>query len=320
MSLLFASSALADADRVLVVADQSGSLHRRVEAELRAVGLSVVRVELGHAPTLDELASLATEREAGAAIAIEPSSSGARVLLVDRITGKTTLRDVELSRDLDDSDAVLALRAVELLHASLLEVRWRRESHGTEAPTPTTIAIATPAEPAIRGGIELGAIVWAGAGGPPPFVQLRLGGVLWVDRWVVLALAFTAPLHPVTVSGQEGSADLWSITALASWRIPWLDRREWFQPYAGIGLLGLWLSARGRAIGGRSSSDPSGLTAGPAIELGARWRLSNNVGVQTNVFGSALIRPMTIVFDPREVTTLGPIVLGAWAGVDLLFD
>ncbi len=68
-----------------------------------------------------------------------PSERGVEIWIADRVTGKTVLREMADDGGTPDRDAALALRAVELLRASLLEV-------GLPAPPPGEV----PATPEIR--------------------------------------------------------------------------------------------------------------------------------------------------------------------------
>ena len=87
---------------VLVLGAEDSPLTARLRAEVRALGLHVVVME-GADVSLVELEVHA--RAAGAAVALSATESGEGVelRLVDRLTGKTLLREV-LQRDLSNTD------------------------------------------------------------------------------------------------------------------------------------------------------------------------------------------------------------------------
>ncbi len=96
---------------------------QRVVAELESLGFVAVVVDPGSEP-LSRASLELSARRAGAMAAIRavPSERGIEVWIADRVTGKTVLREAHGRRRPPDRDAALALRVVELLRASLLEV------------------------------------------------------------------------------------------------------------------------------------------------------------------------------------------------------
>jgi hypothetical protein len=137
--LLVAAPAHAEAPyRVVVVTPEvDAEVSARLRAELTALGFEVVEGELDvAAPSLDELAK---SREAAFAVELTPSDGGYEVTLRDRVTNKTLLREVVGGA----RPAEIALRAVELLRASLLELR---AVHGVEGDVPSDPRLAAIAE------------------------------------------------------------------------------------------------------------------------------------------------------------------------------
>jgi hypothetical protein len=150
---LLSQTAHAGLSRVVVIrppaTDQvtAEAIHR-VAGELVAAGFEVAF--LGANPERDERAQLtaAAERlDPVATFAIFPAREGgaAELWLTDRASGKTVIQRVETrSISPDRVSAVLAVRAVELLRASFLDLRPKRQS---EAPAAESSAHAaeTPA-------------------------------------------------------------------------------------------------------------------------------------------------------------------------------
>lgn len=134
---------------VLFTPASADPLVARLEAELAAVGIAVRRVPLPADSHLDDVISREIAAGASAAIRIIPHSRGTEVW-----TGDTTARVAgRRSIKADTSDAalsVIALRTVEFLRASLLDVR-RRETAPVAAtrgpadePPAATPSLPTP--------------------------------------------------------------------------------------------------------------------------------------------------------------------------------
>jgi hypothetical protein len=129
-------SVRAEASRVVVLrpAAAGAALREsigRTEAELRAEGFAVVvRDAPPGVPPREALERAASEVDTVAAVSLflAPSGAAADVWVTDRITGKTSMRTVRVD-DLAPAERAraLAIRAVELLRASLIEA--------TAAPT-----------------------------------------------------------------------------------------------------------------------------------------------------------------------------------------
>lgn len=115
---------------------------KRVEAELLAAGFAVATRSgeaAQEAARRAELDAAAEHHGAVAALRIVRAAEGGGVSLwiVDRVTGKTSYRQVAAA-DLEGPEAaeLVALRTVELLHASFLELSAPHEPRGSEPPPP----------------------------------------------------------------------------------------------------------------------------------------------------------------------------------------
>jgi hypothetical protein len=162
--LLFASTALAQRV-VLVRPDDSDTLlaeaFTRVRAELLLQDFEVVVVTSTGDGSPESIADAASRENAFAAIKLTRRAGGrsADVWLADRVTGKTTLRSLELAGQAD-APSVLAVRTVDLLRSSL------REFGPGRAPPPEVKGVVRgPLAPEIES---------FSAPAPSPFV-LRVG-------------------------------------------------------------------------------------------------------------------------------------------------
>jgi hypothetical protein len=165
-----------NSDAVLVEA------FNRLRAELRLQDFEVVVVDADPALASPEAVGAAATREdafAGISITRRAGATSADVWIADRVTGKTTLRTLEL-RSQREAPSVLAVRAVDLLRSSLRELPT-----GQEQPPDVAHVDRDPVPDAVR--------EWART--PPPPFRLRVeAGVFGAVSGVGLAYGGGAAL------------------------------------------------------------------------------------------------------------------------------
>ncbi len=159
-ALVLAPAAAAQSRRsrvALVRSDSSDRLLRdastRLRAELKSAGFEVVEVEQAPQGTPGD-ARAEVEHAAGsggsfATVSLNRASFGAfaDVWISDHITGKTVVRRLEVG-SASNAAAVLAIRALELLRASLLELAEpQRPSEPVVAPPKDVLRFVQPALP-----------------------------------------------------------------------------------------------------------------------------------------------------------------------------
>jgi hypothetical protein len=153
----------------------------RLRAELRLQSFEVVVVDADPALASPDSVGSAAQREnafAGISITRRAGSTSADVWIADRVTGKTTMRTLALESQ-REAPSVLAVRAVDLLRASLREL-----PPGEEAPPDVVSADRGPVPERVRD--------WAR---PPPPWKLRVeGGALGAPSGVGLAYGGGAAL------------------------------------------------------------------------------------------------------------------------------
>ncbi len=116
----------------------------RLKSELEAAGFEVDVIEA--AENLDasaQVSSLAVDPSALAAFTIVRAGKGpdAEIWVGDRLTGKIVVRRIAVEATKGSSPTLLAIRAVELLRASLLEATVETENRrATESPVPPDVA------------------------------------------------------------------------------------------------------------------------------------------------------------------------------------
>src|SRR6185503_17614137 len=116
----------------------------RLRAELIAAGFEITEVDRHGADAREAAEAEPTVAGVFATIAIVPrTADAADIWIADRITGKTVVRRIQVSPGTGrDVAPVLAVRAVELLQASLLEAfepPARAESASSPAPPPAAV-------------------------------------------------------------------------------------------------------------------------------------------------------------------------------------
>lgn len=187
---------------LLVVDERAVALATRVAAELSALGFAVETQT--REPNPPELAAEARRAGALAAIGVGPTREGnVEITVLDRVTGKTLRREL-LGRSLTDPTTreLVALRASELLRASLMEIEAPHPPRGDLPPTPVAIRVARAPETfrhpdrLWRLGVESGALVAPGLSAAP-LLQASVGVRL------LHALELTATLGSQLTPGQR---------------------------------------------------------------------------------------------------------------------
>lgn len=241
---------------LLVVDDRARALATRVAAELESLGFAVIAQtrEL----LAEELAAEARKATAFAAIGIGPSSQGnVEITVLDRVTGKIVRREV-LGRSLSDPTTreLVALRASELLRASLMEIEAPHPARGELPPPPRVVQVAAAPETIrrrerrLRLGTESGLLVTPGLSASP-LLQASLG--LQLHARIELRLTLGSQLTPAARHFDAGRIETTARWLNAGPELFLLPRSDGNRVALGIDaeLALLWLSASGFA------ADPS---------------------------------------------------------------
>jgi hypothetical protein len=278
--------------RVIVVSSDPDSTRcRRLAAELRSLGLSVVSM----LPVTDAapdvaLPALARREHAMAAVQVLTLALKEQVWIADRVTNKTVLR--ELPRNSlrpDQTDDSIAVGVAELLRASLMEVNSESHARGDYAPTPRVRELAYPS--VVRAGAS--SSVWAAASaGVQP--GLRGSGRAWIAQaggaWRTnagfgLEAFLVATVIPSSVAGLAGEAQLSSQWVGVGPLLEWPARSGRLHGELGIAIVGSRVVARGervllRFIPAQETGYSPGLYlhGGPAFGVD-RFQLRLDIGV-----------------------------------------
>jgi len=273
------------ADPILLVVDAKAvGAAKRVEAELVAAGFEVVtRTSEG---ITDRMAWADEARRANAlaTVRVREGQSGAELWIVDRMTGKTVLRDIGPAEARDE--LVLATKTTELLRASLLEVRTPG-FRPAEMPVPKAAEALLPPPP-------------KAPAPPPPFGLVSVGGgVVGAGDIGVLALvtgelrlrlhqlvsagaSASFPLTRGTLEGPEGSStQSWGRALLHVDATP-LGAERRFAPFAGVAVGIARFNTAGRASSAPYTSEENAVIS---TAFGGR------VGVAVRLTSLLAVRP-----------------------------
>ncbi len=310
--LLSLHAPAAPAARIALVreAGSGDRLPRRLRAELDSMGIEVVEVPArGGAPNHESLEQAARDVGAFAAVRVAPSKGGVEVWIADRVTGKTVLRELVTRRGETD-DEIVALRVVELLRASLLELDLRGAPHGDVEPTAPIRRLvpkrrsAPPAAPAptSQTSLELGpAVAFGGIG---PLLQLRVGMRIDTASGIGGGALVLVPTFPRTVEAAEGRADVSMALFGAAIDASLLASRPW-RSRVGAGVALSYLRLAGSASTPYvADTETRWLGAGFArLQLGRAIGEHTYLGLE--LIGGASARRVVVNFAGREVASWG---------------
>jgi len=307
---------------LLVVDERARALATRVAAELEALGFRVVTQT--HEPRAEELASEARKASAFAAIGVGPTSEGnVEITVLDRVTGKTVRREL-LGRSLGDPTTreLVALRASELLRASLMEIEAPHPPRGDVPVTPRVERIARAPETIrrpehrLRLATESGIMIAPGIA-VAPLLQASLGAKL--NERLELGLNVGSQLTPTTRTFPAGRVEVtarWLSLGPELLLLPRGEGRVALGVDAQFRLL--WLGASGFATDaghrGQSENAWSGALSG-GIRSRIRvvkqlwWTLRPSIGVA--------LREVSIRADDQQLKVWGRPWLDCSTGVEV---
>lgn len=330
--------------RVVVVtaaARASSTIH--LERELLALGLDVIVVETAEAPstTRGGLEQAARDVGAIAAVRIVTTGNAAEVWVADRVTGKTVIREV-VSGDPRGGAADLALGAVELLRASLLELRLPEGSRRGEvaptaaierltptpesAPSPTSPATgptsptASPAAATVEAAppedplaVSLGLVASVGLRGAGPLLGAvggfsgRLGHSPWgLEATVSAATGRTTSQSDVPTASADTTLGWLALSPTYGADLGRLALR------VGLGLAAVHLDLRGFAAAPLTARRERAWIAAPLLRGGLGVRLAPRWRARADAWLLVAVNPVEIRFAERRAASFGdPELFGA---------
>ena len=319
--LLAVRAAHADPSRVRViqVGDADPAVRQattRLEAELLAAGFTVDLDETATTTPRSEAESPGSPELVSIAVLRSGSQVEADVRVVDSVTGKSLLGRVDAGSEPGPSPArTLAIRAVELLRASLLELGLRPREESQPSPEPKTVRIdvargkqatAAPRHAMTGWSIQLGAASSLTAGLGP-----TIGPSGWISRsvaagWLV-GVRWIGPTFGPELRSPLAAADVRQMMALAEVRFVYGTARA--APLVAFGLGAADTSATGHAAPPLRAHTVGGFSAVAQTSLGLHVRLVGRLGLilETGALVLSPARPVRIAGE--EVGNTSPV---AW--------
>jgi hypothetical protein len=321
-----ATSAFAQAGATLVAivtSEPNAPVVRQVEEQLQGLGLDVLVLN----PPAERFEQAARNAGAVAAVRLDPVSQNVQVWVADRVTGKAVVNEKTAPQGVKLSDASLALGAVELLRASLIELHpaetLRPEAVAPPVPAPP-VPPACPEKPAPverasnpRLGVSLGTgLDFASAWQPAPVVD----AAAWfsvVPRVNVRLIASLTAAPAQVDAHQEGHVDVSSqlYGVLAAFDL--VDPARELVPMLGVGVGAAWVAAGGEIstpMYKPSYSTYPGPVGIPLVEAGLSWAFVHALRLRADVLGGWALGRVGIHDAQGEIARWGaPLVKGSIA-------
>ncbi len=273
----------------IVTAEPSASLTRKVRAELQGLGLDVIvlRPPAEGSSQRAPLEQAARSVGAIAAIRLVVSSEGkVEIWVADRVTGKALVRELDAPTSTGGgSDASVAVGAVELLRASLMELHAPDPPRGEVPATPAVTSLALPdtrptrlTQPWIpRLGIAVSAGAELGVAGVGPSFAAGVDVGVRVAGGLVLRVAGRGSPGASRLHTASGAIDVqWQqASAMASYELadaaaPWI-------PSLAVGVGATHVTASGTASSPYMGTSEDGWFTTPLAGAGLAWTLARGL-------------------------------------------
>ena len=313
-----ASWAAEERPRVVLIEDPSDVIILpRLRAELIGLRLDVRMVAKHDDEALPhDLIEAARSTDAVAAFRIVVSGDRADVWIADRVTGKVVLREM-LSRGAEMDGRVVALRAVELLRVSLMELDSPHAPQG-ELPAPPKLTETSGLIPDVER-FSLSAsssFLWSPGG-----TSLGVGvaaALAWRPSWLGMRLLGGSMLAPATLSRPQGNGEVttrWlGLDAIAQ---PHRTRMRW-RPRAGIGLAALATEVRGVADNPTPTYEQMDYTLSPTASVGLGWAVHRHLRVELNVTYLRPLHGVNLIIAGNQAGSYGQNIFLANLGLDIV--
>jgi hypothetical protein len=225
-------------------------------------------------------------RQVGAIAAVrlvESTHGKVEVWVVDRVTGKTVVRDLDASQA-GASEASVAVGAVELLRASLMELHSGEPSHGEVQATPKVeaLALAAPTSTEPRLGLAVGGGADLGVGGLGSGIEMTLGVWVRLGARVGARLLGATAVAPARVVTQQGTIDTRPELAGGALVVDLADRSGAWAPDVSLGVAGAHLTTTGTAHPPYVGSSADRWFTAPFVGVGLGYSLARGLRVRAD--------------------------------------
>jgi hypothetical protein len=291
----------------------------RLRAELDGAGFDVVEVESAPGDPRAGVEDAAGRSDSFATIAINRAGTGALAdaWISDHVTGKTVVRRLQVGGN-PNSATVLAIRVMELLRASLLEVAAPpRGSEAARAPADVLgwVEPTLPKKEAVPREVFEGPALGAGVVGLHGLgdIGLALGPTVrishGIDRHFFGRMALAGPLVGPSVDAPGGSATVRQ--QYLSLEMGWATLARPIGAFAWIGAGAFLLQTTGVAVPPYHSTSDSVLSFLATAGIGGVARLGQRVAVTSELAVMGLIPKPVVVIAGHPAGTAGAPSLAA---------
>jgi hypothetical protein len=321
------------APRIVILApDPDDRVSLRLQAELRALRFQVPDVEIApEPPSRARLEEAARKSDAVAAVRIVPSSAGVEVWIVDRITGKTVLREMVTDDARSPAGvATVALRVVELLRASLMELDAPHPPHGEVQAPPLIRALMAPASPAEAAppveippaaapafAVELGPALLLSPGGLSPAGNLDAAIHFRPFGGLGASVVALIPIVPAVVSGPEGRTTARIGLLGPAFRWVFASPGSAWAPAAGAGIALIWLHLDGVPAAGYAGSSADLVTFAAFGRFGLGYAVHPRLRIRVDALGGMVNARPVVQFGDRVAATWGTPFVMPTLGLEL---
>jgi hypothetical protein len=313
-----ASFAADEIPRVALIEDPGETtIFPRLHAELTGLGLDVQTVAKNESEQLPrDIIEAARATSAVAAFRIVVEGDRADVWIADRVTGKVVLREM-LPRGAKIDGRVVALRAVELLRVSLMELDVRRTPQSEPPPTMALTESSGLLPDLERFSLSTGSSFLWSPGGCGPGIGIA-AAVAWRPTWIGARLSGGSVLAPATITRPEGTGEVttrW--LALDAALQPRKTRIAW-RPRAGLGVAALSTSLHGVPTGPRQAYKQTVYTLSPMASFDLGWTVHSRVRLGLGVAYLRPVRGIEILIAGDSVGGYGRDIFLANLGLDIV--
>jgi hypothetical protein len=289
-----------------------------LRAELEALGMHVELEDRGPNEIVPrDLNVVARRHQAVAAVRVLLAAGVVEVWIADRVTGKVVLRDV-IEHGAGKVDQMLvALRAVELLRGSLMELDAPHEPRGDVPPSPALRALVHSVDDRERYALGVaGAGMWSEGGSTAvPAFSLALTWRAW--RWFACRAWGATALVPATMSAEEGTAAFtlrWAEIDFLAVTPPSLGR---WRGTAGLGLGLHAISMEGRPVEPYGGDNKTLWSLAPTVTTSVGYVVAGPVRVVLGAWATSMLRFSRVQFAGRDVGRYGSLLVGGALGVEV---
>lgn len=302
----------------LVTAEPASPSARAVRRELEVLGLDVIVIRPPAETTMARLPLEQAARSVGAiaAVRLVPSGEGAEVWVADRVTGKTVIRRFLVHVDDSGHDsAALAVGAVELLRASLMELHAPSPPPGELAATSQVRALALRSIAPVRTprlGLAVGAAIDPGLRGLAPSGAAELAVWAGIARGFGVRAFASLTFAAADVHVSEGLVHATGHLVGAEASYDFRPAAQRWVPTLGIGAAAAWVGVAGTTQAPFTSRSGSTWLWGPTLHLGVGYTVVPGLRLRADALA-------LVVTTPTPVEVAGRTI-GHWGQPTLLFS